>query len=80
MFTKSVDIMKILLMQFSGYSQLRFQSFQETSRKDGFDIRRARLDIRGSLSPYFSYRVQADLAEKPKMIDAYGEIKLTEYI
>jgi phosphate-selective porin OprO and OprP len=63
----------------SGYSQIRYQILDETGKKDGFDIRRARLDLRGSLSPYFSYRVQADLADKPKLIDAYGEIKLTDY-
>lgn len=77
MFTKSVDIMKILFpltffavfitesfsqstndilnllisnkiisqVQLSGYSQVRFQSLQETGKKDGFDIRRARLDF-----------------------------------
>lgn len=66
-------------MQISGYSQIRFQATEETGKKDGFDIRRARLDLRSSVSRYFSYRVQADLAGKPKMIDAYGEIRLADY-
>jgi phosphate-selective porin OprO/OprP len=66
-------------IQFSGYSQIRFQSFQETGKKDGFDIRRTRLDLRGNVTPWFSYRVQADLADKPKLIDGYGEIKLADY-
>ncbi|MDO9579026.1 MAG: porin [Bacteroidales bacterium] len=66
-------------MQLSGYSQVRFQALQEEGKKDGFDIRRARLDLKGSLSPYFSYRVQADLADKPKLIDGYGEIKMADY-
>lgn len=66
-------------MQLSGYSQMRFQSYQEKGKNDGFDIRRARLDLKGSVTPFFSYRVQTDLADKPKMIDAYSEIKLADY-
>lgn len=66
-------------MQLSGYFQLRYQAFQETGKKDGFDIRRARLDLRGNVTSYFSYRVQVDLADKPKLIDGYGEIKLVDF-
>ncbi|MDO9341217.1 MAG: porin, partial [Bacteroidales bacterium] len=76
---KSFFVSATRQMQLSGYSQVRFQSLQEAGKKDGFDIRRARLDLRGSLSPYFSYRVQADLADKPKLIDGYGEIKLADF-
>lgn len=64
----------------SGYSQVRYQILDEYKKKDGLDIRRARLDLRGSVTPYFTYRVQADLADKPKLIDAYGEIKLADYL
>jgi phosphate-selective porin OprO/OprP len=66
-------------MQLTGYSQIRYQAFQESGKHNGFDIRRARIDLRGSVTPYFSYRLQADLVDKPKMIDAYGEIKLADY-
>lgn len=66
-------------MQLSGYSQVRFQVFDEKTKKDGFDIRRARMDLRGNVTPWFSYRVQADLADKPKLIDGYGEIKVADY-
>jgi hypothetical protein len=66
-------------MALTGYSQVRYQLFNETGKKDGFDIRRARLDLKGSVTPFFSYRVQADLVDKPKLIDAYGEIKLADY-
>lgn len=66
-------------MQLTGYSQIRYQTFQESGKHNGFDIRRARIDLRGSVTPFFSYRLQADLVDKPKMIDAYGEIKLTDY-
>lgn len=66
-------------VQVTGYSQVRFQILDEKGKKDGFDIRRARLDLKGAISPYFAYRLQTDFAEKPKIIDAYGEIKLADY-
>lgn len=76
---KSFFVTAVRQMQLSGYSQIRYQAFKETGKKDGFDIRRARLDLRGSVTPFFLYRVQADLADKPKMVDAYGEIRLANY-
>jgi phosphate-selective porin OprO and OprP len=66
-------------VQLTGYSQIRFQILDEKGKKDGFDIRRARLDLKGTVSPYFAYRLQTDFADKPKIIDAYGEIKLADY-
>lgn len=63
----------------TGYSQVRYQTFQESGKHNSFDIRRARIDLKGSVTPFFSYRLQADMVDKPKMIDAYGEIKLADY-
>ena len=76
---KSFPVTGTRSMSLSGYSQIRYQVLDEYKKRDGFDIRRARLDLRGSLTPYFTYRVQADLVDKPKLIDAYGEIKLADY-
>jgi phosphate-selective porin OprO and OprP len=76
---KSFPMTAIRLVQLTGYTQLRYQSLDEKGKKDGFDIRRARLDFRGSVTPYFAYRLQADLADKPKIIDAYAEIKLADF-
>lgn len=76
---KTFFVSVVRQIQLSGYSQVRFQSLEEAGKIDGFDIRRARLDLKGNVTPYFSFRVQADLAEKPKMIDAFGEIKLADY-
>ena len=67
------------LIQLSGYTQVRYKSQQETGKIDGFDIRKARLDVRGNFSPYFAYFLQADFAGTPKLIDAYAEIKLADY-
>ena len=63
----------------AGYTQVRYQALEETGKIDGFDIRRARLDVKGTISPYWSYRVQFDLAGTPKLIDAYAELKLNDY-
>jgi hypothetical protein len=76
---KSFFITAARQISLTGYSQVRFQTFQESGKHNGFDIRRARVDLKGSVTPYFSYRLQADLVDKPKMIDAYGEIKLADY-
>src|ERR1700733_11687588 len=34
-------------LQLSGYTQVRYNSFQQKGKPDGFDIRRARLDFQG---------------------------------
>ena len=39
-------------MNLSGYTQLRYQNLDEPGKIDGFDIRRARLDLKGNISPY----------------------------
>jgi phosphate-selective porin OprO and OprP len=66
-------------IQLSGFTQLRYLQMEEKGKRSGFDIRRARLDIKGSVTPYFSYRLQTEFADKPKILDAIGEIKLTDY-
>jgi phosphate-selective porin len=76
---KSFFITAARQMQLTGYSQIRYQAFQESGKHNCFDIRRARIDLKGFVTPIFSYRLQADLVDKPKMIDAYGEIKLADY-
>lgn len=63
----------------AGYTQIRYQALEETGKIDGFDIRRARIDFKGNLSPYWGYRVQLDLAGTPKLIDAYAELKVNDY-
>jgi len=66
-------------IQILGYTQVRYQNFEQPGVIDGFDIRRARLDVKGIISPYWAYRVQFDLAGNPKLIDAYAELKLNDY-
>jgi len=76
---KSFFVTAARQMQLTGYSQVRYQFLQERGKHNGFDIRRARVDLKGSVTPFFSYRLQVDFVDKPKMIDAYGELKLADY-
>lgn len=76
---KSFPLMASKFIQLSGYTQLRYVSMEEKGKRSGFDIRRARLDLKGSITPYFAYRVQTELADKPKLLDAYGEIKISDH-
>ncbi|HEY6160111.1 MAG TPA: porin [Bacteroidia bacterium] len=67
-------------VQISGYSQVRFQSLQEADKPDGFDIRRARLDIRGSINKVWEYRLMTDFASSPKLIDAFVSFKPYDFL
>jgi phosphate-selective porin len=66
--------------QLSGYTQVRYQNFEEKGKVNGFDIRRARLDAKGDITPYFAYKVQFELAVTPKLLDAYADYKLFDYL
>jgi phosphate-selective porin OprO/OprP len=63
----------------AGYTQVRYQALEEAGKIDGFDIRRARVDLKGNLTPFLLYRLQFDLATTAKLIDAYAEINLNRY-
>ena len=67
-------------LSIGGYTQLRYQSLQEKGKTDGFDIRRARLDIKGNFSPEWEYRLQADFAVATKLVDAYFVYKPFDYL
>ncbi len=77
---KSYFINAARQIKMSGFLQTRYQALDEPKKKDGFDIRRARLDLTGRLTPYLSFRMMADLADKPKLLDAYAEVKFNEYL
>ena len=56
----------------TGFINFRYQYSDDLS---SFDIRRARLDFKGDLSPRVDYRLQLELAS-PKIVDAYIRYKL----
>jgi phosphate-selective porin len=68
-------------IKISGYTQLRYQSLEEKGKNDSFDIRRARLDIKGDLSEGFDYRFQGDFAgSSAKLLDATFGYKVNPYL
>lgn len=77
---KSFFITAARQMTLSGYTQIRYQQLDEKLRRDGFDIRRARMDLRGAFTPYLTYRLQTEFADKAKIIDAYAEVKVKDYL
>ena len=44
-----------------------------------FNVRRARLDVKGSINPYLEFRLQGDFAVSPKMVDGFVKVKLAKY-
>lgn len=57
----------------SGYVQPRYQYFQEKGKTNTFDIRRARLDIKGDITERFDYRSQIEFGGTSGvfLLDAY---------
>ena len=43
-------------------------------------IRRARLDIKGSLSKWVDFRLQSDFAPNPRLIDAFVKVNFCQYV
>jgi phosphate-selective porin OprO and OprP len=66
--------------QLSGYTQVRYQIDDAPNKIDGFDIRRAYLDLKGNLTSYWRYRFQADFANSPKIVDVFVEYIHSDYL
>ena len=67
-------------MKLSGYTQIRFQQFDETGKISGTDIRRARLNLQGDVTPYWSYQFQVDFAGGARLLDAVADFKPVDYL
>lgn len=48
------------LLRLSGYTQVRYQNYEQAGKYNEFDIRRARLDFQGEFSPKWGYRLLID--------------------
>jgi phosphate-selective porin OprO/OprP len=67
-------------MKLSGYTQIRFQQFDETGKINGTDVRRARLNLQGDVTPYWSYQFQIDFAGGAKLLDAVADFKPFDFL
>ena len=77
---KKFNITSGKALTLNGYTQVRFQSLQEPTKKDGFDIRRARLDLKGAITERWDYRMQLDFASSPKILDATIGFRFGDYL
>jgi len=78
---KSFFVAAARSMKLTGYTQIRYQNMQEPGRIDGADIRRARLDLRGNVTPYWSYQFQIDFAGlNGKLLDAVADFKPYDFL
>ena len=64
------------LPKISGMINLRYRYDEE---KSTFDIRRARLDVKGNINKTFDYRLHAEFAATPKILDAQIGAKIKPY-
>ena len=77
---KSFFISAARSMKLSGYTQIRFQQFDETGKINGTDVRRARLNLQGDVTPYWSYQFQVDFAGGAKLLDAVANFKPYDFL
>lgn len=77
---KKFEITAGKLLQLNGYTQFRYQSFQQASKIDGADLRRVRLDFKGAITTGWDYRLQLDFATSPKILDGYINFTLDNYL
>lgn len=67
-------------IELRGLTHIRYQLFEDSTRIDAFDLRRARLDFRGDIAPKIGYRLHTELAGTPKILDATFIYKPYEWL
>ena len=72
-------------LSISGWMNIQYD-LEQQEKNDGtftdvntFNVRRARLDLKGNISPNLEFRVQGDFAGTPKLVDGFVKIKLQKY-
>lgn len=72
-------------LSISGWMNIQYD-LEQLEKNDGtfedvntFNVRRARLDIKGNINPYLEFRVQGDFAGSPKLVDGFVKVKLAKY-
>ncbi|MBQ4548925.1 MAG: hypothetical protein IJA42_07060 [Bacteroidales bacterium] len=73
-------------LSISGWMNIQYD-YERQLQNDGltlkelntFNVRRARLDIKGNINPHLEFRLQGDFAVSPKMVDGFVKVKLAKY-
>ena len=88
-FTNAQEKKKLIgdYLSISGWMNIQYD--YETQLQNGgetldvisntFNVRRARLDFKGNINPHLEFRVQADMAQSPKLVDGFVKVKLAKY-
>ena len=63
------------LPDISGYINMRYQYNSADGGSNSFDIRRVRLSLQGNIIPSIDYKIQAEFAHTPQILDAYIQWK-----
>ena len=50
------------------------------SNENTFNVRRARLDMKGNINKHLEFRIQTEFASSPKLLDAYVAVKVTPWL
>ena len=61
-------------------AQYAYDRMGDASQSSVFQIRRARLDIKGSLSKWVDFRLQADFAPSPRLIDGFVKVNFCKFV
>ncbi|MEP6611478.1 MAG: porin [Mucilaginibacter sp.] len=68
-------------LQISGLVQARYQGFAQKGVNNAFDLRRVRLDLRGEISPNWSYDVYSEFGGTGvKLVDAFVAYKVGDFL
>ncbi len=69
--SKKFEVVSARQIELSGYAQARYQWLEESGKKDSFDVRRARLTLKGKIGDGFSYKFQEEFGgTAQKLLDA----------
>ena len=61
-------------------AQYAYEYNDAENQSSVFQIRRARLDFKGSPSKWVDYRLQVDFAPNPRLIDAFVKVNFCKYV
>jgi hypothetical protein len=72
------NILARLSGRISGIVNMRWQYSDADEGANGFDIRRARIDFKGTVSPSVDYRIHVEFAGNPRILDVYANWRATD--
>ena len=86
-FTNAQEKKKLIgdYLSISGWMNIQYDLDQQENNDGTFtdintlNVRRARLDFKGNINPHLEFRVQADMAQSPKLVDGFVKVKLAKY-